>query len=515
MQFVDEFGEESMPICDPLLDRFLPRLDDVPELPFFAVEAFVGAFHPEVEVLPEVRAVFRSVHNNISGHFGIEKSIRKVELDLDSRGFAHPPHLRAQIRKLVASCPFCQKMSFIKPAVHTRNFTMASAYPFQRLSVDTLGPFDADEDGNKYILVTIDDFTRFVTLHAIKDEKAVTAAKCLVNYLGIFPTPQQLLSDNGPQYAARLVKELVSMIGSQQLTIHPGSHEENGLVERANKEVLRHLIGLTLDSRLRGNWSAILPMVSRIINNEVHGSTGVSPNQLVFGLMANRLEDVLLYPFNRNDVVVGSAKLLAWSSKMLALQHRVIEVATEKQRSKDARHLSADNLAQEITVFPLNSYVVVHFGLDATDRPASKLHTPYKGPLQVVGVNASRTVYTCRSLVTGLLEDHHVRVLKPFIVDAGVDPLRVAVSDTTDMAVVEEILKHAGVSKDKSKRVRLSVVKFYVKFAGEKRPRWVAHKHLIATAKLHEYLRAQGLDHIIKERFRGSVDAGGSYDEED
>jgi hypothetical protein len=391
---------------------------------------------------------------------------------------------------------------------------MAAAYPFQRLSVDTLGPFEVDEDGNKYILVTIDDFTRFVTLHAIKDEKAVTAVRSLVQYLGVFPTPQQLLSDNGPQYAARLVKELVSMIGSQQLTIHPGSHEENSLVERANKEVLRHLIGLTLDSRLRGNWSAILPMVSRIINNEVHSSTGVSPNQLVFGLMANRLEDVLLYPFNRSDVIVGSDRLLTWSSKMLALQHRVIEVATEQQRIKDARHMKADDLSREITEFPVNSYVVVHFGLDDTDRPASKLHTPYKGPLQVVGVNESKTVYTCRSLVTGLLEDHHVRVLKPFIVDSGVDPLRVAVSDTSDMAVIEEILGHTGVSKTGGKRVRLSAVKFKVKFADEKKPRWVAHKHLTATAKLHEYLRVKGLDHLIKERFR-SGDSPGEHDEED
>ena len=513
MQFADEVEEDSMPDSDPLLEQYLPRLDDIPELPFFAVEAFVGAFHPEVEVLPEVRAVFRSVHNNISGHFGVEKSIRKIELDLDSRGFAHPAHLRAQIRNLVASCPFCQKMSFIKPAVHTRNFTMAAAYPFQRLSVDTLGPFEADEDGNKYILVTIDDFTRFVTLHAIKDEKAVTAVRSLVQYLGVFPTPQQLLSDNGPQYAARLVKELVSMIGSQQLTIHPGSHEENSLVERANKEVLRHLIGLTLDSRLRGNWSAILPMVSRIINNEVHSSTGVSPNQLVFGLMANRLEDVLLYPFNRSDVVVGSDKLLAWSSKMLALQQRVIEVATEQQRIKDAHHMRTDSLSQEITEFPLNSYVVVHFGLDATDRPASKLHTPYKGPLQVVGVNASKTVYTCRSLVTGLLEDHHVRVLKPFIVDEGVDPARVAISDTTDMEVIDYIIEHQGVSKNANKKVRLSAVKFLVQFADGKRPRWVPHKDLISTAALHAYLIEHGLGHIIKERFREGNSAGGNGEE--
>jgi hypothetical protein len=488
-------------------------VENVIELPSRAVEAFLGGFHQEVIVLPEVRDLFRTVHNATCGHFGIEKSIRKMEAELDRMELPHPAYLRAQVRKLVASCPFCQKMSYIKPAVHTRNFTMASSYPFQRLSVDTIGPVEADEDGNKYIVVIIDDFTRFVTLHAIKDEKAATAVKSLVQYLGIFPTPQQILSDNGPQYAARIVKELISMIGSQQLTIQAGSHEENSLVERANKEVLRHLIGLTLDSRLRDKWSAILPLVSRIINNEVHSSTGVSPNQLVFGLLADRLEGVLLYPFNRSDVVNGSDKLVTWSRKMLALQHRVLEVATEQQRLKDARHIEADDLSKDITGFPLNSYVVVHFGLDDTDRPASKLHTPYTGPLQVVGVSENKTVYTCRNLVTGLLQDFHVRLLKPFIVDEGVDPVRVAINDATNMEVVEKILKHVGISRKGSKRVRLSAVKFLVKFVGIKKPRWVVHKELIANALLHAYLRKHNLEFLIKERF-GEAEAPGDSGEE-
>ena len=155
----------------------------------------------------------------------------------------------------------------------------------------------------------------------------------------------------------------------------------------------------------------------------------------------------------------------------------------------------------------MSSYVVVHFGLDDHDRPASKLHTPYKGPLQVVGVNASKTVYTCRSLVTGLLEDHHVRVLKPFIVEEGVDPVHVAISDSTDMKVIEKILEHRGVCKNANKKVRLSAVKFLVKFADEKKPCWVSHTNLISTAALHAYLIEHGLTHIMKERFRNGDSA--------
>jgi hypothetical protein len=180
-------------------------------------------------------------------------------------------------------------------------------------------------------------------------------------------------------------------------------------------------------------------------------------------------------------------------------------VATEQQRVKDARHIQADDLSKDITEFPLNSYVVVHFGLDDTDRPASKLHTPYSGPLQVVGVSENKTVYTCRNLVTGLLQDFHVRLLKPFIVDEGVDPVRVAVSDATNMEVVEKIIKHAGISRKGAKKVRLSAVKFLVKFVGIKKPQWVIHKDLTSNVKLHAYLREHHLEDLIKERFREAV----------
>jgi hypothetical protein len=53
------------------------------------------------------------------------------------------------------------------------------------------------------------------------------------------------------------------------------SSEENGIVERANEEVLRHLRALLFDSGVHDKWSfEQLPLVQRIMNTVEKTSTG-------------------------------------------------------------------------------------------------------------------------------------------------------------------------------------------------------------------------------------------------
>ena len=52
------------------------------------------------------------------------------------------------------------------------------------------------------------------------------------------------------------------------------SSEENGIVERVNQEVFRHLRALFFDSRVHDKWSfEQLPLVQRIMNTVEKTST--------------------------------------------------------------------------------------------------------------------------------------------------------------------------------------------------------------------------------------------------
>ena len=67
------------------------------------------------------------------------------------------------------------------------------------------------------------------------------------------------------------------MLGIHHQTIQPGSHEENGIAEIANQEVLSHLRTIVYDKCLRDEWSIALPFVQRIIHAERHSAIKVAP----------------------------------------------------------------------------------------------------------------------------------------------------------------------------------------------------------------------------------------------
>ncbi len=83
------------------------------------------------------------------------------------------------------------------------------------------------------------------------------------------------------------------------------SKEHNSIVERANKEVMRHLTAIIFDKRVNSAWSSeYLPLVQRIMNAKVHDTISVSPAKLLFGKAIN-LYTELLSPFPPESLVKG------------------------------------------------------------------------------------------------------------------------------------------------------------------------------------------------------------------
>ena len=72
------------------------------------------------------------------------------------------------------------------------------------------------------------------------------------------------------------------------------SKEENAIVERANKEVLRHLRALIFELGKRNDWIKFLPLVRRIMVSTVHDSIGVAPADLLYGGMINSNEGIFI-----------------------------------------------------------------------------------------------------------------------------------------------------------------------------------------------------------------------------
>ena len=127
-----------------------------------------------------------------------------------------------------------------------------------------------DAHGNEYILVIIDAFSRWVKLFPTKSTTAVETALVILNHIGRFGSPEVIHTDQGPAFHNELVQELLRLCTIENSFATAYSSEENGIVERVNQEVMRHLRALRallFDSRIHDKWSfEQLPLVQRIIN---------------------------------------------------------------------------------------------------------------------------------------------------------------------------------------------------------------------------------------------------------
>ena len=138
------------------------------------------------------------------------------------------------------------------------------------------------ESTHLYIIVIIDNFSRFTEIYPTKSASAMSAAQALLSFAGRYATPTSFCTDKGPGFANDLIMGLTRMLGADQHFIPAYSKEQNAIVERQNKEVLRHLRNIIFDKRIIADWSKYLPIVQRIINTSVNSSTGVSPAEVVF-----------------------------------------------------------------------------------------------------------------------------------------------------------------------------------------------------------------------------------------
>ena len=96
-------------------------------------------------------------------------------------------------------------------------------------------------------MVITDAFTRWTELVAMKDKTAKSAAKAILQFVGRFGCPNEILSDNGGEFVNAIIDGLCSYLNIDRAYIHPGSHQENGQIERTNKEMSKHLIVVAME----------------------------------------------------------------------------------------------------------------------------------------------------------------------------------------------------------------------------------------------------------------------------
>ena len=488
-EILSRICRESMQPTSPddlaLIDEFeikLNFLDEIHEL--WAIDA-------EPELTPELRAQMDSVHNAIVGHGGVKRTCTK----LHAKG-VKAKYLRQLVSRFISECPFCQKQNYRKNDTITKPFTVATTAAMQLLNIDTIGPLPADEDGFQYILVVIDCFSRWVMCYPTRSTEAEECAWILLQHFGIFGIPKELKSDKGSQFVNSVISDLTRVLKLPHQTTIAYSKEQNAIVERANKEVMRHLRALVFETDVGTNWKRYLPFAQRICNAEVIQSIGVSPAQIIFG-NAIDLDREILKPNAEHDTHAHPI-MSEYVKKLIEAQKATIAFAAETQNRLDENHV-AKRQKGDATVFEKGDYVLLDYPDTGFHKgPPAKTMTELAGPFQVLSANGDDS-YALLNPATGKVKPSvHAQRLRIFKYDKEhTDPSVVALKDQ-QLHLVERVLAHRG--KASGRRKDLS---FHIQWLGygPEDNTWEPWANLRDNLVVHQYLRDHDMASLIPERY--------------
>lgn len=154
------------------------------------------------------------------GHQGLTKCRERY------RGAVWWPGIASDVKRLVSSCKHCNihKPSQNKEPLIT---TPLPDLPWQKLAPDLC------EFKSRHYLIVIDYFSRWLEILELPKTTSDTVIQKLKGIFTRFGIPEQLMTDNGPQFSAEQFRHFAAEYDFHHVTSSPHFPQANGMAERA------------------------------------------------------------------------------------------------------------------------------------------------------------------------------------------------------------------------------------------------------------------------------------------
>lgn len=219
----------------------------------------------------------RQAHDGDQGmHGGIARTLARL------RQFYFWPRMAAQVRSYVLECDKCKEAKHSTQGGRPKmGSEVVTERPMQKLYIDFLGKYPRSRQGNAYVLVVLDHFSKFVWLKAIpKATSAVVMRFLREEVLTVFGVPEIIHTDNGKQFVAHDFEAMLEQYGIKHVRTANYSPQSNAS-ERVNQSVLAAIrVNIGSDQT---TWDEKLPEIAMALRSAVHSATGTSPYFAVFG----------------------------------------------------------------------------------------------------------------------------------------------------------------------------------------------------------------------------------------
>lgn len=341
-----------------------------------------------------------------AGHLSFEKTFKKAHQR------CYWPYMQKDIRIYCETCNSCNTRRQPTPRHKAPLQNITVSRPFQVVCAD-ITELPITPKGNRYVLVVMDHFSKYVNLYPMPDQKAITVSTCLFEqYIRQHGIPEQIHTDQGRQFEGELVTSLCKALGIKKTRTTPYHPQSDGLIERFNRTLKDQLAKFLIESQ--GHWDDYIGQVEFAYNSSCHSTTGFSPYFILHGREPRIPASLMSTPPVPSNATPGTPAEYCSSLKerhRSAFQYVIDDSQGAQQRQKyyyDRKEKYAPYAIEDLVM------------LDNAAESRSKLAPKWLGPFKVV----SHKSQPGEQVLTYEIQDecdprktrivHHNR-LKPFI----------------------------------------------------------------------------------------------------
>ena len=281
-------------------------------------------------VVPKVmrEEVMKYIHDlRTAGHLGQTKSV------LRGKEAFFWYKMAKNIVDYVKTCAQCNKNKKPKEWPKAALGRYHAGIPLERIHIDILGPFVRSKKGNLYILMLVDQFSKWLECYALPDQTAESIAeKVVYEFIARFGCPLQVHSDQGRNFDGKLFQAVCDLLQITKTRTTPYRPCSNGQVERYNRLILQ-----TIRCCLRGcqnTWDEDLPLLASAVRSMVNRQTGYTANMLMLGREVTKPVDIL---FGIKDSLTTPPSMPAYVKQLEERLNRVHQTARENLQTVQAR----------------------------------------------------------------------------------------------------------------------------------------------------------------------------------
>lgn len=184
------------------------------------------------------------------------------------------PKIDKDAENMVKSCKSCTLVSGPSLPVPMKRRELP-IQPWTDIAIDFLGPLPSGHN----LLVAIDYYSRYKEIKIMKSitsNETINVLKEIFSRLGI---PVSITSDNGRQFVSEEFKSFCSEFGIKLYNSIPYWPQQNGEVERQNRDILKRL---KISQCQKSDWKDDLLCYLMMYNSTPHSTTGKTPAELFF-----------------------------------------------------------------------------------------------------------------------------------------------------------------------------------------------------------------------------------------